>query len=79
VNHYNWYQSLNFIWEVIVIPRAYLFHDAIIVVTQEVYDCAMAEIYTKIEELRTDTVNNFAKERDQLEIRLRAEVDLARA
>jgi Retroviral aspartyl protease/Ty3 transposon capsid-like protein len=46
-------------------------------VTQAVFDRAMTEIYAKIKELRIETANNFTKERDQLELRLKAEAELA--
>jgi hypothetical protein len=47
-------------------------------VTQAAFDRAMAEIYAKIEELRTDTVDRFAQEKELLEHRLKAEADVTR-
>jgi hypothetical protein len=47
-------------------------------VTQAVFDRVMTEIYAKIEELHTETSNNFTKERDHLELHLKAEAELVR-
>jgi HPt (histidine-containing phosphotransfer) domain-containing protein len=47
-------------------------------VTQAAFDRAMAEIYAKIEELRTYTADRFAQDKDLLEHRLKAEAKVAR-
>jgi hypothetical protein len=47
-------------------------------VTQAVFDRAMAEIYAKFDELRTETADRFIQEKESLEQRLKAEADMVR-